>query len=207
MLLQHLLHLQLRLVYSSITTHTLAQIVLTIGVYSLDASTLVPPQPTQTEREGSTTTDSKLATAADYSLGLTQSSYDDELKKRKARAERFGAPAEDNNAEAQKAADRAKRFGTDGHENGGVEKLDQALPMERERRPKRGREGESVLDDPGLKQGRGGKCRFEGKGRRNDRRGEKPTGVQKAVSKVTGAFSGEKDRMAAEARRKKFAIA
>jgi SAP domain-containing ribonucleoprotein len=140
-------------------------------------------------------------------MGLNQSSYDDELKKRKARAERFGAPAEDVDAEAEKAAERAKRFGTDSAANGGVEKLDKALPMERERRSKRGREGESALDDPGLKQGRGGKRRFQGRGGRNESRGEKPTGVQKVVSKAKGTFSSEKDRLAAEARKKKFATA
>ena len=141
-----------------------------------------------------------------YSLGLDQSSYDDELKKRKARADRFGPAADDARAEAEKAAERAKRFGTGNAENGGVAKLDEALPMERERKGKRRRGGESALDDPGLKQGRGGKRSFRGSGR-NDRRGEKPTGVQKAVSKAPGAFSSEKDRLAAEARKKKFATA
>jgi SAP domain-containing ribonucleoprotein len=175
------------------------------GFCFLEPSSLAPPPTAQADREGSTTTDSKLATAVDYSMGLNQSSYDDELKKRKARAERFGAPAEEVDAEAQKAAERAKRFGTDGAENGGVEKLDKALPMERERKGKRGREGESSLDDPGLKHGRGGKRRFQGKGGRNDRPGEKPTGVQKAAGKATGVFSSEKDRLAAEARKKKFA--
>lgn len=172
-----------------------------------DTSSLAPPQTTQNEREGSTTTDSKLATAVDYSMGLTPSSYDDELKKRKARAERFGAPIQEVDEDVQKAVDRAKRFGTDGHENGGVEKLDQALPMERERTAKRGRDGESALDDPGLKYGRGGKRRLEGKGGKNDRRGERPTGVQKAVSKAAATFSSEKDRKAADARKKKFATA
>jgi SAP domain-containing ribonucleoprotein len=140
-------------------------------------------------------------------MGLNSSSYDDELKKRKARAERFGAPAQDLDAEVQKVAERAKRFGTEGGENGGVGKLDQALPTERVRRGKRERDGEGALDDPGLKQGRGGKRRFQGRGRRNDKQGEKPTGVQKAASKRTGAFSSEKDRLAAEARKKKFATA
>lgn len=140
-------------------------------------------------------------------MGLDQSSLGDELKKRKARAERFGAPAEEVNSEVEKAAERAKRFGTGSTTNGGVGKLDEALPMERERRAKRARDGESAADDPGLKQGRGGKRRFPGRGGRNDKRGEKPTGVQKAVSKAGGVFSSDKDRLAAEARKKKFATA
>ncbi|ERF69011.1 hypothetical protein EPUS_06698 [Endocarpon pusillum Z07020] len=172
-----------------------------------NTSSLAPPPATQAEREGSATTDAKLATAVDYSMGLNQSSFDDELKKRKARAERFGAPVKEVDAEAEKAAERAKRFGTDSAADGGVGKLDEALPEERERRGKRGRDGESSLDDPGLKQGRGGKRRFQGRGGRNDRRGEKPVGVQKSVSKASSTFSSEKDRLAAEARKKKFATA
>jgi SAP domain-containing ribonucleoprotein len=140
-------------------------------------------------------------------MGLAQSSVDDELKKRKARAERFGAPAQENDAEAEKAAERAKRFGTGTEGIEGVAKLDQALPTERVRRGKRGRDTEGALDDAGLKQGRGGKRPFQGRNGRNDRRGEKPSGVQKAVSKTAGAFSSEKDRHAAEARKKKFATA
>ena len=143
----------------------------------------------------------------DYSIGLNQSSYDDELKKRKARAERFGAPTENLDAEAEKASERAKRFGTDSTTNEGVGKLDEALPTERERRGKRGREGENAADDPGLKQGRGGKRPFQGRAGRNDKRGGRPTGVQKAGNKTLGTFSGEKDRLAAEARKKKFATA
>ena len=185
----------------------LDSIVLTFAVDPIDTSSLAPPQAAQTDREGSATTDAKLATAVDYSIGLNQSSYDDELKKRKARAERFGAPDENLDAEAEKVAERAKRFGTDNAANGRVGRLVEALAVERERRGKRGREGENALDDPGLKQGRGGKRRYPGRDGRNDKRGGKPTGVQKAVNKTTGTFSSEKDRLAAEARKKKFATA
>lgn len=171
-----------------------------------DTAPLEPPQTTHTEREGSTATDAKLADAVNYSIGLNQSSYEDEARKRKARAERFGAPAEEVDVEAQKAADRAKRFGTGGAANGGVGKLDEALPTERGR-GKRGRDGESAADDPGLKQGRGKKKIFRRGGGRNDIQGERPAGVQKAVRKAKGVFSSEKDRLAAEARKKKFATA
>lgn len=140
-------------------------------------------------------------------MGLNQSSLDDELRKRKARAERFGAPVQDTDAEAEKVAERAKRFGTGNAANGSVGKLDEPLPVERIRRGKRGRDGENALDDPGLKQGRGGKRRFEGRGGRNDKKGERPSRVQKFASKVGNVFSGEKDRLAAEARKKKFATA
>jgi hypothetical protein len=82
----------------------------------------------------------------------------------------------------------------------GVGKLDEALPMEREKRGKRALE-ESAYDDPGLKQARGGKRRFQGRGGRdNSRRGEKPDGVKKQSATVS-----DRDRAAAEARKKRFA--
>lgn len=133
---------------------------------------------------------------------------DEELKKRKARAERFGTSATttdsaqaDGNAEALKAIERAKRFGSGQAADGtGVGKLDEALPMEREKRGKRGLE-ESAYDDPGLRHGRSGKRRFQGRGGRdNNRRGERPEGVKKQSTNVS-----EKDRAAAEARKKRFA--
>lgn len=145
----------------------------------------------------------------DRSIGLSASSVDEELKKRKARAERFGtataateSTAAGADAEALKALERSRRFGT-GHvtDGTGVSKLDEALPMEREKRGKRGLE-ESAYDDPGLKQGgRGGKRRFPGRGGRdNDRRGERPDSVQKQVMSMS-----EKDKAATEARKKRFA--
>jgi SAP domain-containing ribonucleoprotein len=180
--------------------------VLTI-VLLAETTSLAPPQPAPTSPEGSATTDTKLASAVDRSIGLTASSVDEELKKRKARAERFGTGATTTEStaagaddEALKALERAKRFGTGQNEDGtGVGKLNEALPMEREKRGKRGLE-ESAYDDPGLKQGRGGKRRFQGRGGRdNNRRGEKPDGVKKQSVTLS-----ERDRAAAEARKKRF---
>jgi hypothetical protein len=72
--------------------------------------------------------------------------------------------------------------------------------MEREKGGKRALE-ESAYDDPGLKQGRGGKRRFQGRGGRdNSRRGEKPDGVKKQSATVS-----DRDRAAAETRKKRFA--
>jgi len=126
---------------------------------------------------------------------------DEEMKKRKARAERFGTGNTDKtatapDAEAMKALERAKRFGTGG---GGFSKLDEALPMERERRGKRGLEQDSY-DDPGLRSGRGGR-RFRGRGHgRGGPRGGRPEGVKK----TSGAAVSDNDRLAAEARKKRF---
>ncbi|EXJ64175.1 hypothetical protein A1O7_00511 [Cladophialophora yegresii CBS 114405] len=193
-----------------------------------DESAPVEAAPAATAREiaeepadsPSANTDTALANSASYSLNLPHSEMDAEMAKRKARAERFGTGASGANgetgdsatdADAQKALERAKRFGTAQTAMG---KLDEALPEERERGSrKRGRTEEtSAMDDPALRKsfggrggrGRGGRLRGRG-GRENSRRrtGEKPTGV----GKQSGAFSSEADRMAAEARRKKFASA
>jgi len=178
------------------------------AVLRAEPTSLAPPQPTQTSREGSATTDTKLASAVDRSIGLSASSVDEELRKRKARAERFGtgattteAATSGTDAEALKALERAKRFGAGQTADGtGVGKLDEALPMERERKGKRGLE-ETAYDDPGLKPARGGKRSFHGRGGRdNGRRGEKPDGVKKQSATVS-----ERDRAAAEARKKRFA--
>ncbi|EXJ89531.1 hypothetical protein A1O3_02598 [Capronia epimyces CBS 606.96] len=170
----------------------------------------------------SANTDTALANSASYALNLPQSDIDAELARRKARAERFGTGAatangetgtagtENADDEAQKALERAKRFGTG---QTAVGKLDEALPTEPERRSrKRNRtEESSALDDPALIRGFGGRGRGRGGrlhgrgGRDNSRRrtGEKPRGV----SKQSGIFSSEADRLAAETRKKRFASA
>ncbi|KAK4940963.1 hypothetical protein LTR10_019007 [Elasticomyces elasticus] len=159
------------------------------------------------------------AASDSYALHLPTSEVDAELAKRKARAERFGtanedvgaAGTEDADTEAARALERAKRFGTGQTAMG---KLDEALPSEFGRAGrKRGRTEEtSAMDDPALRRnfsgrgrggGRGG--RFRGRGRDDSRRrtGERPTGVAKS----SNVFSSEADRLAAEARKQKFASA
>ena len=185
------------------------------------AEPTVPAPQTEAVDSPAADTDAALASSASYALNLPSSEVDSEMAKRKARAERFGTGAaadndtgaagtEDAEAEALKALNRAKRFGTGQTTMG---KLDEALPQESERGGrKRGRtEENSAMDDPGLRRGfsgrgrgRGGRFRGRG-GRDNSRRrtGEKPSGIVKPG----GAFSTEADRLAAEARRKKFATA
>lgn len=151
-----------------------------------------------------------------FTLNLAASDIDKEMEKRKARAERFKTSGQANaNAEvtetttadtdALKNLERAKRFGTS---QTAIGMLDSALPSERERGP-RGKkrdaapvEENATLDDPGLKpsfnrRGRHGKDK-----RRKVPLGSKPTGVTKAGG---AAYTNEKDRQAAEARKKRFA--
>lgn len=150
-------------------------------------------------------------TKESFALHLAASDVDQEMEKRKARAARFNTGGQANaDAEATETAtadtdalknlERAKRFGTG---QTAIGRLDEALPMERERGRKRGGPvpENAVADDPGLKRNFGRRGRF-GKHRRNDP--SKPTGVTKPGS---GAFTSDKDRQAAEARKRRFAQA
>ncbi|CAI7564159.1 unnamed protein product [Penicillium manginii] len=148
--------------------------------------------------------------AVDYTREL-----EEELKKRKARAEKFGIVEDHETAvkEAEKQLSRAKRFGTGAEaESGstvGVHGLDQALPDEKSR--KRG---------PKDQGGRGDKRRDMGRNRNRNRNGRadgRGDGRGNGVQKRTGggnAASGrpksnwsEKESAAMEARKKRFAQA
>ncbi|EXJ95480.1 hypothetical protein A1O1_00602 [Capronia coronata CBS 617.96] len=187
------------------------------------AVTEAAPEPPQADAAlpPSGNTETAPTNSASYALHLPQSDIDAEMAKRKARAERFGtanggetgaAGTENADDEAQKALERAKRFGTG---QTAVGKLDEALPTEPDRRSrKRNRTDDSgALDDPALirsfggrgsGRGRGGRLQGRG-GRDNSRRrmGDKPVGVPKQA----GIFTSEADRLAAEARKKRFASA
>lgn len=150
--------------------------------------------------------------AVDYTRGLPASELEAELAKRKKRAEKFGIVEDDETAlkEAEKQLERAKRFGTgavaETSTSVGVKGLDEALPDERSRKRGRNEQG-----------GRGGKRRDVGRNR--NRRGDgnqnrNPAGDSGNAGK--SAQSGqstqqkswaEKDRLAMEARKKRFAAA
>lgn len=136
---------------------------------------------------------------ANFAKGLPASEMEEELKKRKARAEKFGI-VEDSQpglSEAEKQLQRAKRFGASAEgDSVGFRRLDEALPEGPLR--KRGR-------NDNHQGGRGGKRRNFGGGRngnnRNRRRGNDN-------NKNSGQSSlSEKDLSAMEARKKRFATA
>jgi len=140
-----------------------------------------------------------------FAKGLPITELEEELKKRKARAEKFGITEESQAAiaQAEKNIERAKRFGTgaDVDAGVGVKGLDEALPQEKTR--KRGRN-----EDQG---GRGGKRRnFGGRGHRPRRGGGQGGNRNKTnggSEKPQQTQLSEQDRAALEARKKRFAAA
>ena len=132
--------------------------------------------------------------AVNFAQGLPVTEFEEEVKKRKARAAKFGTTDETDAAiaDAEKQLERAKRFGTGVESNSanvGVKGLDEALSSERKR-------GRGDLDG-----GRGGKRRNFG-GRINPRqrgRVQKTGGSESAAPKWN-----EQDTAAMEARKKRF---
>lgn len=149
--------------------------------------------------------------AVDYTRGLPATELEEELRKRKARAEKFGIVEDTETAvqEAEKSLARAKRFGTGAEGEAaapGVKGLDQALSEENPR--KRGR------NDQG---GRGGKRRDHGRnrgrrggdGRQNQNQNQsRGNNANKGAQASNGQKNwSEKDTAAMEARKKRFATA
>lgn len=181
------------------------------------------PEPAKPTASESTTATPALAPVVDFTQGLSQTSLDTELEKRKARAARFGLPVE-SDSEAVKALERAKKFGTAAGEEAKVVVggLDNALP---ERARKRGREREERggEEEKGAKRqdsrrregrgrgrggrGRGGRDGGRGQNGRGAGEGKQAEGAKAAAGKgegakpATGAVT-EKDKLAAEARRR-----
>ena len=143
--------------------------------------------------------------AVNYAKGLPITEMEEELKKRKARAEKFGITEDSQTAiaEAEKQLERAKRFGVgaDPNTGAGVKKLDEALPQEKPR--KRGSN-----DQDG---GRGGKRRnFGGRNRRqggNRNRREGGNNNNNSGRSNGQAVVTEQDRAAMESRAKRFGAA
>ncbi|KAH8427370.1 SAP domain-containing protein [Aspergillus melleus] len=162
----------------------------------------------------------------DYSIGLATTELEEELKKRKARAEKFGITEETKAAvaDAEKKLERAKRFGTEGGDKAGagVEKLDVALPSENPRKRDRAENDQGERGDRkrhfggrghfrgrGHFHGRGGRGgRGPGRGGRGGRgRGGRGSDNHRGQRPHPNNASGlsEKDKAAMEARKKRFA--
>lgn len=151
----------------------------------------------------------KKEPAPDYSRGLAATNLDEEIEKRRKRAEKFGIKIDDD--EGLKKLERAKKFGESGPPRG----LDEALP---ERSRKRGREGN---DEPGDNKrrgngrsggrggGRGGRDRRDNRDNRENRenrgRGDREPRREQGRSNGGNSWMSEKDRAAAEARKAKWA--
>lgn len=171
-----------------------------LKVESTGAAAAVTGQPDET-----TTETEKKAAVVDFTQGLPASELEEELRKRKARAAKFGVVEDTETAlkEAEKQLERAKRFGTgdvaEASANVGVPGLDEALPDERTRKRSRNDQG-----------GRGGKRRDNGRNR--NRRGNGGNGNQNRSGGGNNAPSGQKnwsemDALTMEARKKRFATA
>lgn len=166
--------------------------------------TVDPPAPTtQDKTEAAASVEDAKSAEADKkkslpSTGIKATTLDDELAKRQKRAARFGI--QESNEDALKALERAKKFGTgDAEDKVAVKGLDEALPERAARGQKRGRGG----DDGARRDGREKRSRVRGGGRNGRERSRTPKdGVKKAASGLS-----EKDKLAAEARKKRFAAA
>ncbi|KAI4126386.1 MAG: hypothetical protein LQ338_003783 [Usnochroma carphineum] len=161
--------------------------------------------------EPAKTTEQPTKPPTDYTANIPATTVDDEIEKRKKRAARFGIVtdgAEKDSAKAAsedaiKALQRAKKFGTADASKPTVRGLDEALPE----RKKRGRGAE---DDSGRGNKRSRGARRNGAADRRSRSKSKPTETKAAVangdakSADAKAAQREKDRLAAEARKKRF---
>ncbi|KAL8831924.1 MAG: hypothetical protein Q9170_005086 [Blastenia crenularia] len=163
----------------------------------------------ETKQASDTTEPAKPPT--DYTANIPVTSLEEEIEKRKKRAARFGIVtdgAEKDSAKAAaddavKALERAKKFGTADFTKPAVKGLDEALPE----RKKRGRVGE---DDGGRgnKRSRGGRRsgtadrRSRSKSKLRDGKAATSNGNTKSAD--AKAAQKEKDRLAAEERKKRF---
>ena len=152
------------------------------------------------------------AAPTDYTSGLSITSLDDEIAKRQKRAARFNL--KENDGEALKSLERAKKFGTGSTEGKtAIRGLDEALPerVKKERGVKRGREEQKEVGGEAKRRGSGKRnngrqarstSRSKKNGSRYNRSGSRPRKVESQKNELS-----ERDRLASEARKKRFAQA
>ncbi|KAJ5173069.1 hypothetical protein N7492_005662 [Penicillium capsulatum] len=160
------------------------------------ASTGAPETKTETTKPA----EAESKPAVDYTKGLPASELEEELKKRKARAEKFGIVEDEDTAlkEAEKKLQRANRFGTaETSTSVGVKGLDEALSTEPSRKRARNEQG-----------GRGGKRRDNRNRNRHENRNQNRGGGGDGGQKKTEQKKwSDQDTQAMEARKKRFATA
>ncbi|KAF8247022.1 hypothetical protein K440DRAFT_661653 [Wilcoxina mikolae CBS 423.85] len=151
-----------------------------------------PSSPSTVTSESAPTTTTTTAPTPVFAANLPTTSLDDEITRRKKRAERFGLSAKES--DALKALERQKRFGIE-EKAATVGGLDDALPEQQRKRREQQQGGRG-----GGKRGRfaeGGRRRGNGDGNRN---GVQTGRVQKNVTSVD-----PEEKRKAEERRKRFA--
>lgn len=136
--------------------------------------------------------------AESFAIGLEASNADEELKKREARAKRFGITTETDSEEA-KRLERAKKFGTD--TAAVVKGLDAALP---ERRPKRGREQGDQAEGGGKRQNSERRNGGHNKPRGGRRGGGRPNRHESSGGGGGKILADPSEKAKAEARAKRF---
>jgi SAP domain-containing ribonucleoprotein len=171
----------------------------------------VKPPSEQKEGDADAATEEKKEPAPSYAKGLAATNLDDEIAKRKRRAEKFGLKIDDD--ANLKLLERAKKFG-----GAGPKGLDEALPERSERR-KRGRDDNDDNDRNkrrgggagGRSGGRGGRGNRDGDRRRDNRdnrdsRDDRDNrgGERGSIGGGGGSWMSEADRQKADARKAKW---
>ncbi|KAL8796637.1 MAG: hypothetical protein Q9195_001027 [Heterodermia aff. obscurata] len=152
------------------------------------------------------------APPTDFTSGLSITSLDDEIIKRQKRAARFNL--KENDGEALKSLERAKKFGTGSTEDKtAIRGLDEALPerVKKERGVKRGRDerkeaGSEAKRRESGKRSNGRQARSTSRSKKNGSRYNRSGSRPKKVGSQKNETS-ERDRLASEARKKRFAPA
>lgn len=178
-----------------------------------DDLTVQPPAEDANKEDDGSKPEEVQEPAPDYTRGLAATNLDEEIEKRKKRAEKFGMKVEDD--EGLKKLERAKKFGETGPPKG----LDEALP---ERTRKRGREGGDEggdnkrrgggrsgargghRDNRDSRDGRDNRDNRDGRDNRNRNRSPRESRKEGGRSNGGGNWMSEKDKAVAEARKAKW---
>jgi SAP domain-containing ribonucleoprotein len=175
-----------------------------------DDLTVQPPAGEANAEDAGSKPEEAKEPAPDYTRGLAATNLDEEIEKRKKRAEKFGMKIEDD--EGLRKLERAKKFGETGPPKG----LDEALPERTRKREREGGDdgGDNKRRGGGRAGGRGGRGRRDNRDNRDSRdnrdnrdnrnRSEREPRKDGGRSNGGGNWMSEKDKAAAEARKAKW---